>query len=397
MKNIITFNLLLAVTIILTACGGDNSTNQDLGSGNDPGANPLPNTTINPNSLLVLATSPVVDATQKSDFPIVAVFSEPVDEMLVDSSSFSVTDGINPVVGTFSYSEDKTVVIFTPTSSLVDAVNYTVTLNTSLASATSKTLAANVTWSFVAKDAATYSCVVTAPPPGLNLNAYYTQYCDANGMPVIGGDLVNPLALQEAWSQTMNMMKMRQDLFAEMIKQGTKVAIVAYGEGITQIPEYSDLDTVFPLAGGQSWDDRARGLGATTARPVSSGADENLLCSLLDPYYGENIFLHEFAHSVEGMGIVFADPGFSAKIQAAYENALATGLFANTYADDTVYEYWAEGVQDWFDVNLETLDGNPDGVHNHVNTRAELQTYDPALYSLISNIFPADWKPVACP
>ena len=376
MKNIITLNLLFAAAIILTACGG----------GGGGAAAPVAA------SLSVKSTSPVDGAIQKSDYPIVAIFAEPVDDTLIDSFNFAVTEGVNPVVGTFSFSGDKTVVIFTPTSPLVDAVNYTVTLNTSLASATGKNLAVDVTWNFVAKDAATYSCVITTPPPGL-FDVYYTQYCDANGMPVIGGALVNPLALQEAWLQTMNMMKMRQDLFAEMIKQGTKVAIVAYGEGITQIPEYADLDTVFPIAGG--WDARARGLGATPTRPISSGADENLLCNGLDPYYGENIFLHEFAHSVEGMGIVFADPGFSAKIQAAYDNALATSLFANTYANDTVYEYWAEGVQDWFDVNLQAVPS--DGIHNEINTRVELQTYDPALYSLISSIFPADWKPVACP
>lgn len=36
-----------------------------------------------------------------------AIFSEPVNDTLVDSSSFAVTDGVNPVVGTFSYSVDK--------------------------------------------------------------------------------------------------------------------------------------------------------------------------------------------------------------------------------------------------------------------------------------------------
>ena len=382
MKTVALVNLLLVSLITLPACGGGGGSS----AAGDPAAD---------SSLTVKSTSPTNGATQKSDYPVVAIFSEPVDDTLVDNSSFAVTDGVNPVVGTFSYSVDKTVVIFTPTSDLADGVSYTVTLNTALASATSKTLAADVTWSFVANAKTNYACNLTTPPANLNLDPYYTKYCDANGMPVIGGDLVNPLALQEAWLQTMNMMKMRQDLFAEMIKQGTKVAIVAYGEGITQIPEYSDLDTAFPISGG--WDARSRGFGATPARPISSGADENLLCdNATDVYYGENIFLHEFAHSVEGMGIYYADPGFITKISAAYANALATGLFVNTYADDTVYEYWAEGVQDWFNVNKEGPVGG-DGIHNEINTRAELQTYDPILYNLISKVFPADWQPAVCP
>ena len=383
MKITMLVYIVLISLVGLTACGG--------GGG---GGTPAQNTIV----FSVSSTSPQDGAIQKSDFPVVAVFSKPVDELLIDSTNFSVMTGGNPVAGVFSFSQDKTVVIFTPSADLVDGSTYTVTINTNVKTASNESLAANKSWSFTAKDKTTYSCTITAPPAGLGLNVYYTQYCDANGMPIIGGNLVPAAALQEAWLETMNMMKMRQDLLAEMVKQGTKVAIVADGEGITQIPEYSDLNSAFPLYdinGNQvSWDTRARGLGATPARPISSGAEENLLCYVTDPYLGENIFIHEFAHSVEGMGIFFAEPGFSAKIQAAYDNALANGLFVNTYADDTVYEYWAEGVQDWFNVNLEAIPS--DGIHNEINTRAELKAYDPALYSLISSIYPADWQPV-CP
>lgn len=382
MKNVTLFNFLLVSLFALTACGGGGGGSDTTGTG----------TGTNPTNLVVNAISPADGATQKADFPVTAIFSEAVDDTLVNSSSFVVTNGTDPVAGTFSYSTDKTVVIFTPTSDLADGVSYTVTLNVSLASLTNKKLAASKSWSFTASATANYSCTITTPPVGLGLDAYYTKYCDANGMPIIGGNLVPAAALQKAWLQTMNMMKMRQDLLIEMVKQGTKVAIVAEGEGITQIPEYSDLDTVFPIYGG--WDARARGLGATPARPISSGAEENLLCYVTDPYLGENIFIHEFAHSVAGMGIFFAEPDTSAKIQDAYYGAVANGLYANTYADDTVYEYWAEGVQNWFNVNLEAIPSN--GVHNEVNTRAELKTYDPTLHSLISNIFPADWQP-ACP
>jgi len=379
--NVVTrLNILLVCVAVLSACGG---------GGGAPATN-----TQTVTSFSVTSTSPLDGATQKADFPIVAVFSEPVDETLIDSVNFAVTDGSTAVTGVFSFSEDRTLVIFTPDSDLADGVRYTATLSTGVVSASNENLSAEMSWSFITSAAANYTCTITAPPVGLGLDAYYTQYCDANGMPVIGGNLVPAGALQEAWLQTMNMMKMRQDLLAKMIENGTKVAIVADGEGITQIPEYADLDTVFPIAGG--WDSRSRGLGATLARPISSGAEENLLCSIAtDVYYGENIFIHEFSHSVEGMALEFMDTAFTTKLTAAYDAAVAAGRFANTYADDTIYEYWAEGVQDWFDVNLQAIPS--DGIHNEINTRTELQAYDPALYSLISSVYPADWKPVACP
>jgi len=46
------------------------------------------------------------------------------------------------------------------------------------------------------------------------------------------------------------------------------------------------------------------------------------------------------------------------------------------------YEYFAEGVQSWFDNNRQN-----DHDHNHVNTRAELIEYDPALAELCREVF----------
>jgi len=255
------------------------------------------------------------------------------------------------------------------------------------------------TWDFTANAVSDYTCAVGPVPAGLNLNAdqqaYYSQYADANGLPVLGGDLVSAPALTHACETILGMMSLRQDLLAEMIANGTIAAVTGDGEGITQIPAYSDLDAVFPLPGGDTWDERARGgLGATKARPVSSGTEENVLCYPSDPYQApvgvdEDIFLHEFAHSVDLMALADLEPDFLNELRAAYDDAVANNLFENTYADDNVEEYWAEGVQSWFNANLES--DPPNGLHNSVNTRAELATDDPALHSLISRIFPTDY------
>ena len=70
------------------------------------------------------------------------------------------------------------------------------------------------------------------------------------------------------------------------------------------------------------------------------------------------------------------DPTFDDRLEAAYRAATDKGLWKGTYAGSNREEYWAEGVQDWFDNNREN-----DALHNHVNTRAELKEYDPALAS----------------
>ncbi len=51
------------------------------------------------------------------------------------------------------------------------------------------------------------------------------------------------------------------------------------------------------------------------------------------------------------------------------------------YAAGNRAEYWAEGVQDWYDTNR-TMDHD----HNHIHTREQLKTYDPELAKLCEDV-----------
>ena len=61
---------------------------------------------------------------------------------------------------------------------------------------------------------------------------------------------------------------------------------------------------------------------------------------------------------------------------------MKTGLWKGKYASVSYTEYFAEGVQSWFDNNREN-----DHDHNHVNTRAELVEYDAGLAALCKEVF----------
>jgi len=176
-----------------------------------------------------------------------------------------------------------------------------------------------------------------------------------------------------------------------MISNKLRIAIMSEDEVTTDIPEHADLNTAFPQT---NWDTRARGLGATLTRPASTAAEENILCYNADTYRGESIFIHEFAHSIHSLGLKFSDSSFESKLTSAYNNAVNTGLWQNTYAISNQQEYWAEGVQSWFNANLESATAN--GIHNHVNTRQELLVHDESLYNLIAQVFPTDWR-YECP
>ena len=76
------------------------------------------------------------------------------------------------------------------------------------------------------------------------------------------------------------------------------------------------------------------------------------------------------------------DPAFDGRLKKAYEAAMAKDLWKGKYASVNHHEYFAEGVQSWFDNNRP-----PDHDHNHVDTRKELWDYDPALAALCEEVF----------
>ncbi|MEY3459752.1 MAG: hypothetical protein RL215_2909 [Planctomycetota bacterium] len=217
--------------------------------------------------------------------------------------------------------------------------------------------------------------------------AFYTQRAAAGGYPIVASANVNPYALREAVHLIDLMLAQRPDVRQAIIDSGSRLCILAWNEFTTDQPEFARLGAApladFPgLSAKDFWDARARGLGGSTSDPLCSCGEENLLCYDGDPYSTENILIHEFAHNIHLRGMVNVDPTFDRRLQTAYEQAMQGGLWKGKYASVNHHEYFAEGVQSWFDNNRE-----PDHDHNHVNTRAELLEYDPGLAALCREVF----------
>jgi len=232
---------------------------------------------------------------------------------------------------------------------------------------------------------------ITEPPAMLNLDTFYKKYLSASGIPVISSAKVPDAALYAVQRTINTMMKMRPDVLTKMIENKARVGIMAKSEVTTDLPEFSFLkdDTT------GKWDE-LRGVGAEIETPINSCAEENILCygEGVDPYFYEDIVIHEFAHTIHGLGISFVDTNFDTELRKAFESAKANGLWKNTYAGSNQNEYFAEGVQDWFNLNAESIPG--DGIHNEINTREELKNYDPALYEIVKRYFPAEYGKISC-
>ena len=150
----------------------------------------------------------------------------------------------------------------------------------------------------------------------------------------------------------------------------------------TDIPEHSWL--------GSEYDERARGLGATLSNPVGSSAEENALCHLDDRYSGQDITIHEFAHSMHLTGLALVFPSFTSELIDLYNTAKAGNYWSSGHYGMTDYkEYFAEAVQSYFDANYPSSTAP--------TTRDQLESQDPDLYHfLVKYLGDRQWKKTPC-
>lgn len=226
-------------------------------------------------------------------------------------------------------------------------------------------------------------------PEGSNVPAFYSKCVSANGYLIVSSNRVDDYALKEAAYLVNQLLANRPDVREAMIQSGSRMSILAHDEYTTDQPEWEWLGN--PRNDGRDkpgvsakdfWDGRARGMGGSETDPFCSCGAENLLGYRGDPYSSECILIHEFAHNIHLRGMVRVDPTFDERLKKAYRAAMDKGLWKGKYASVNHHEYFAEGVQSWFDNNREN-----DHDHNHVNTREELIAYDPELASFCREVF----------
>ena len=207
-----------------------------------------------------------------------------------------------------------------------------------------------------------------APPASLDLDLYYEKHLDAGGIPVAASSLAPDEALFRVRDIISEMLSERTALHDNMARLGVRVAIMPRGSAVSNLPEFRESS--------RYWDTRVEkgGLYSRGSMRLVVIGEENLLCQTDDVRKGLDVFVHEFAHAVD-----HAEPfsGFRARLVSAYKDAMSAGLWPATYASTNPSEYWAQAVGIWFGLGTEL----------HLNTRAELLEYDPAVAALIQQVF----------
>jgi hypothetical protein len=241
------------------------------------------------------------------------------------------------------------------------------------------------------------AAAIVPPPRSLDLDPFYAKSVDAGGIPVTASARVPDAALLAARDIVDGMLHDRPDIRRQMVAMGERVGVLAPDEMITDLPEERDLKKpalddqrltfcerqaylkIAAMSDRDYWNTRARGLGGL----YTIGATENLLGYPGSTYYGENILVHEFSHAML-TAIEQADPRLYAEVEAAYGHARQSGLWKGSYSINTLQEYWAEGVQFWFNSNMAYRRAPSLTVVNDT----DLKGYDPRLWDALAQVYP---------
>ncbi|MEC7952499.1 MAG: glycoside hydrolase [Pseudomonadota bacterium] len=238
--------------------------------------------------------------------------------------------------------------------------------------------------------------IAGAPPARLAADPFYRKHVDAARIPILSSARVPDAALFAARDMVRGMLAHRPDLAAWLVSNDYRIALISRDEALLDLPENANWtkparddprltrcelkhydERIGSKTDREYWDERARGIGGE--RMV--GSEEDVLGLPISRYWGETIFVHEFAHNVL-FAIEGVDPGLYERVTAAYANALANDLWFEEYTTTTMQEYWAEGTQFWFNSNrLQAFDGR-----RILNAR-DLADYDPQLYAVLAEAY----------
>jgi len=88
------------------------------------------------------------------------------------------------------------------------------------------------------------------------------------------------------------------------------------------------------------------------------------------------------------------DVEFDDKLKKMYEGATAQGLWKGTAAGRSRAEYWAAGVEAYFDAAGDS--SAPNGAERPITTREALKSYDADLFALVDDTMAykerVDWR-----
>jgi hypothetical protein len=249
---------------------------------------------------------------------------------------------------------------------------------------------------------------VLSPPARYKFPPYYSKFTFAREFPVLGSKHVRDEALLRANDTIRKLFAYRHDILKAMIADGARLVVLGRHEKLSELPEFaSDRQ--------KAGFDEVRYLDYTPSLKLLVVPEENVLRLPGEPFAGKDMVVSVFAkglYRVTGLRPVLPgaaakgarqqyelrvkrlDIEFDKRLQKLHDEARARGLWKGTPAGSDRVEYWAAGVEAYFDA---AGDGQaPNDADRPITTREALRGYDPALFALVDETMAyrehVDWR-----
>ena len=249
---------------------------------------------------------------------------------------------------------------------------------------------------------------VLSPPARFKVDPYYAKFTYAREFTVLGSKHVSDQALLKANDTIRKMFAYRHDILKAMIADGARLVVLGRHEKLCDLPEFQD-------ARKKAGFDEVRYLDYTPSLKLMVVPEENVLRLPKDPFAGKHMVVSVFAkglYHVTALRAVLVDFDkqrnkqqyelrvkrldieFDQSLLKIHDKACNGGLWKGTPAARDRVEYWAAGVEAYFDAA--GAGQPPHNADRPVTTREALKTYDPALYSLVDETMAykehVDWR-----
>ena len=177
------------------------------------------------------------------------------------------------------------------------------------------------------------------------LDAYYQQWVDAGGLPVVSGENVSPYALAEAAWLIQQVIGHRPEVLEEMAEKKVRFTVLPYNGILAHIPEI-DLDSF--RDGRKVY---YRFFVLPTGQPVLGVGEEHLLNYPGDPYEQISSGDIERSNLIFNLGLIMLDlelfrfvPDFNERLKTAYDETSKKNPNFNL----SIRDYWAIASRTWF-------------------------------------------------
>jgi alpha-glucosidase len=249
---------------------------------------------------------------------------------------------------------------------------------------------------------------VIAPPAKYKFDAYYTKFTFAREFPVLGSKQVSDEALLAANDTVRKMFAYRHDILKALIVDGARLVVLGRDEKLSALPEFKDAKNAAEL-------DHVRYFDYSPTLKLMVVPEENVLRLPKEPFAGKCMTVSVFAkgfYRVAGqrpvdpefenrrakqqyeLRVKRLDVEFDKKVTALFEAATENKLWRGTAAARDRFEYWAAGVEAYFDAS--GTGTAPNGADRPITTREALKAYDPDLYALVAETMAfkerVDWR-----